>query len=634
MSRLITARGFRSSRRRPEKRRQPRIEPLEDRRLLATFNPSPSAADGGANSLRAAIIAANANGQDNTINLQAGTYQLTLANGAGPEDAAATGDLDLTSAGHTITIIGQGAGSTIVDGGGLDRVFQIMEGVTANISNLTIQNGLAQGLFDSTDQSSISAIGGGIFSDGTIELDGVVVQDCTAKGGDGLPGSSTTVDGGPAFGGGIAQMTHGSLTLDECIIRDNSAIGGRGGEGGRADTSTDGGSGGFALGGGIVDFVSLTIRQSAIVGNHAVGGTGGTGGFLTNGSGSNGGRGREADGGGVLVTGPQTLIIDSTIAANEAVGGAGGHGQSGSQGDNGASGGNGGDGSDGEGGGIAFKFMSLDNSTIAGNRVQSGTPGPGGGAGGLGGAAGRPGSAGTATGGGIWGAQSDVTPAPFLTSISNIIAGNSIVGVGADPDVSAAFTGVTNTLLGSGVGATGITGGVNGNIVGVNPMLGPLQDNGGPTPTMALLPGSPAIDAGANPLNLTSDQRGFEPRSVGVAVDIGAFEVGAAQPTSPHPHPQPGAGKTSILVTTRVVKKKGRRQILVFDAATNVLKFTIQPFGRSHQARFQVTTRDVQGNGIDDILASFRRGRNLITWTYSGKDGSLLSVVRTPVSKR
>ena len=51
---------------------------LEDRRLLATFTPLPSAADGGPNSLRAAIIAANANRQDNTIILQAGTYQLTI----------------------------------------------------------------------------------------------------------------------------------------------------------------------------------------------------------------------------------------------------------------------------------------------------------------------------------------------------------------------------------------------------------------------------------------------------------------------------------------------------------------------------------------------------------------------------
>src|SRR5262245_17246016 len=59
----------------------------------------------------------------------------------------------------------------------------------------------------------------------------------------------------------------------------------------------------------------------------------------------------------------------------------------------------------------------------------------------------------------------------------------------------------------------------------VNPLLGPLQDNRGPTPTMALLPGSPAIDAGT----LTDsewDQRGpGYPRLVNGATDIGANEV-------------------------------------------------------------------------------------------------------------
>jgi hypothetical protein len=60
--------------------------------------------------------------------------------------------------------------------------------------------------------------------------------------------------------------------------------------------------------------------------------------------------------------------------------------------------------------------------------------------------------------------------------------------------------------------------GVNGDIVGttvnpINPKLGPLQNNGGPTHTLALLPGSPAIDAGNNvliPPGITTDQRGFQ----------------------------------------------------------------------------------------------------------------------------
>ena len=62
-----------------------------------------------------------------------------------------------------------------------------------------------------------------------------------------------------------------------------------------------------------------------------------------------------------------------------------------------------------------------------------------------------------------------------------------------------------------------------------DPLLGPLQDNGGPTETHALLPGSPAIDAGddsivGEPLLLTTDQRG-QPRLQGAHVDIGAYET-------------------------------------------------------------------------------------------------------------
>jgi autotransporter family porin len=62
-------------------------------------------------------------------------------------------------------------------------------------------------------------------------------------------------------------------------------------------------------------------------------------------------------------------------------------------------------------------------------------------------------------------------------------------------------------------------------------MLGPLADNGGPTPTHALLSGSPAIDripvedcVDADGLPVTEDQRG-EPRPAGDGCDVGAFEV-------------------------------------------------------------------------------------------------------------
>ena len=65
-----------------------------------------------------------------------------------------------------------------------------------------------------------------------------------------------------------------------------------------------------------------------------------------------------------------------------------------------------------------------------------------------------------------------------------------------------------------------------GDLINADPVLGPLQNNGGPTATMALLAGSKAIDTGANPLALATDQRGTGfVRVVGAAADIGAFEA-------------------------------------------------------------------------------------------------------------
>ncbi len=64
-------------------------------------------------------------------------------------------------------------------------------------------------------------------------------------------------------------------------------------------------------------------------------------------------------------------------------------------------------------------------------------------------------------------------------------------------------------------------------MIGGNALLGPLADNGGPTLTHLPLPGSPVIDA-ANPTATgVADQRGFEPRVVGAAMDMGSVEVGA-----------------------------------------------------------------------------------------------------------
>src|SRR5207244_2675040 len=90
-------------------------------------------------------------------------------------------------------------------------------------------------------------------------------------------------------------------------------------------------------------------------------------------------------------------------------------------------------------------------------------------------------------------------------------------------DTSSAYN-----LVGTG-GSGGLSNGVNHNQVGVSdPGLGSLANNGGPTQTIALLPGSPAIDHGGNAYVNTgeTDQRGLT-RIVNGTVDIGAFEVQA-----------------------------------------------------------------------------------------------------------
>jgi hypothetical protein len=96
-----------------------------------SFNPTPDTADGSANSLRHAIQMANASSEDCLIQLQAGTYTLTIANTNGQENMAAQGDLDITATGHTVTILGKGAGVSIVNGNGIDRVFQLLGGANA-----------------------------------------------------------------------------------------------------------------------------------------------------------------------------------------------------------------------------------------------------------------------------------------------------------------------------------------------------------------------------------------------------------------------------------------------------------------------------------------------------------------------
>jgi CSLREA domain-containing protein len=119
-----------------------------------------------------------------------------------------------------------------------------------------------------------------------------------------------------------------------------------------------------------------------------------------------------------------------------------------------------------------------------------------------------------------------------LNLVSSIVANSTATGNTFD---IASFGGAASTVnadhsLIKNAGAA-INGTNTANITGQDPNLGPLANNGGPTLTLALLGGSPAIDTGSNPSALANDQRGAGfPRTVGAGTDIGAFEVQGAAP--------------------------------------------------------------------------------------------------------
>lgn len=198
-------------------------------------------------SLREAIIAANAAPGD--ITLPAGTYNLIID--GKNEDAAATGDLDITG-GLGLNINGAGAATTIIDGGGLDRVFHIRSGIVS-ISGVTIQNG--SGIY-----------GAGIYNNATLNLTDSTVSGNTATSNNGggiynnnamtVTNSTISVNIAGAHGGGIYNSNSTTLTVTNSTISGNTASG-------------------TSQGGGIYNNGPLTVTSSTISGNTAGGNGGG-----------------------------------------------------------------------------------------------------------------------------------------------------------------------------------------------------------------------------------------------------------------------------------------------------------------------------------------------------------------------
>lgn len=150
------------------------------------------------------------------------------------------------------------------------------------------------------------------------------------------------------------------------------------------------------------------------------------------------------------------------------------------------------------------------------------------------------------------GALSNYGAEPLLINV--IIANSSDDEDCANDSGSSLAAGSGHILIESATYACGLTNGVDGNIVGQDPNLGPLADNGGQTLTHALLPGSPAIDAGDDANCPDDDQRGMaRPQPTGGQCDMGAYERDTMPPTVDvitHLSPNPtDAASVQFLVT-------------------------------------------------------------------------------------
>lgn len=368
--------------------------------------------------------------------------------------------------------------------------------------------------------------GGGLYNAGALTLNNCVVSGNRCGFGPGTFGGS---------GGGISSL--GEAAMNNCTISDNSA-------GSAIGPNSSGGNGG-----GINNLGNCSMRFCTVSGNIAGSITSVGVVILTPGTAGNGG-----NGGGIYSTNNFAMVC-CTISGNSA--GAGGVGPIiYSNSETSVNGGMGGD-----GGGIYTTGGCLLNScTIVSN--SAGTGGSGGlsafglqtnGSGGMGG-----------NGGGVFSASPGLSASIENTVIALNMAGTGGAGgtnyaipieepppglyqilppgsaglPGLGSDGYGAFTSQGFNLIGAADGSAGFANGIMADQAGttnapIDPVIGPLQMNGGRTATHALLPGSPAINKGFS-FGVHRDQRGeyrpFEYPGVPYATggdgsDIGAFEL-------------------------------------------------------------------------------------------------------------
>ncbi len=374
------------------------------------------------------------------IELLAGTYSLDLSNGTG-EDLAVDGDLDVRV---ELVINGLSAETTIIDGDAVTSVERVLDvHAFTTVTNLTIQGG-----------RELADNGGNIRGQAGLSIDNVIVRDGEAGNGGGLfangptTGSNSRFEGNRAaaadgFGGGIYLSN-----IDQFIGAGLTVVG-----------NTAGAGGGIYATGSRVDLDNSVIRDNEALSNN------GCGGGLAVASEVLGSlivtrtliaNNRATRGGGVCWRGaPPSEITHSAIIDNEATE---------------------------NGGGIwadADGFVRY--TTISGNTASAG--------------------------GGVYSAA----PMQFLFDAVTLASNRGGGGFHNESGGGAEFSLFADNVGGNCVGSTMGAGAYNlddantcgfpttdpnlPSLINTDPVLGPLQDNGGQLPTHALLQGSPAIDA-------------------------------------------------------------------------------------------------------------------------------------------
>jgi hypothetical protein len=417
---------------------------------------------------------------------------------------------------------GSGKAGGILNQGMLSLVNSTLSGNTADRGAALYNSGTAT-LNSCTVSGSFADTGGGIINSGMLTLNGSTIASnkCYVNGGallnNGtatltqctLSGNSAIDSNGNGTGGGV--FSSGTLQMTDCTLSRNTAYDG----GGLANsgTATLTGCAVFANlcernGGGICnEFANnLTITNSVVFGNT----TQKFGGGICNGGPSpltltgSAVSGNSAPYGGGIFLGQTALLTltNSTLSGNSAAWEGGGLYLAPNSSATLVNSTLSGDSVSGKGlgGGIFTQGgLSLTNSTLSGNYAYH-------------------------FGGGVYSLGT--------TALNNtLIASNKTAGFA--PDILAPSTMPVSgsfNLIGDGEDLYGLSAGVNGNQIGtpqnpINPLLTPLGSYGGPTQTLALLPGSPALGAGSALVSGLpgTDQRGA-PRLRKGTIDIGAFE--------------------------------------------------------------------------------------------------------------